>query len=348
MNSNRTHSALRLATALALVAGTNAFPASAAPLPRTDIILPSTIAIDDAAGIVTLPLHKGSAAGKTVWYIVTDSSEKADAAKRKANFAPLLANLGTDCAACVRNATETNGAITYPGAPNFAPKRSYVASATGFPPTSAAPGATAEDAYTPFVKIDGAVVNAPIVATGDGPFDVTTHDDTQDRVVAIDTEKHTVTLALAKGFFGGRRVDYISTEASDPGAASIERATYVPALKPKAGIVPIDVVANGEHQGLGYVALHGNLSENANIANAATLGSAMNVLATIPSGATAAAYSPLWNVQVAAWKAGASKDRVLKSVADVDGAAVTSPDGKAVGPVGFVVNCPVVAFVDTP
>ncbi len=138
-----------------------------------------------------------------------------------------------------------------PGAPAFGPKRSYVASATGFPPTSAMPGATAGSGYTPFLKIGSAIVNAPIVATGNGPFDVRTHADTEDRVVAIDTVKKTVTLALVKGFFDGKRVVYLSTEASDPGAATVERATYVPALKARAGIVPIDVVANGSRQGLG-------------------------------------------------------------------------------------------------
>lgn len=348
MNIDRRPSGLRVATSLALVLATQVFSAIAAPLPRANVILPSTIAIDDGAGIVTLPLHKGSAPGKTVWYIVTDSSERADAIKRKANFAPLLARLGDGCTGCVRRATETNGSIAYPGAPDFAPTRRYVASATGFPPISAAPGAKAGSRYTPFVRIAGAVVDAPIVATGDGPFDVATHANTQDRVVAIDTRNGTVTLALAKGFFGGKRVDYISTEASDPGAASIERATFVPTLEARSGIVPIDVIANGKKQGLAYVALHGNLSKDATATDAASLGSAMNVLATVPTGATAAAYSPLWNVRVAAWKPGASNVRVLKSIGDVDGAAVTSPDGRAVGPVGFVVNCPVVAYVDTP
>lgn len=140
-------------------------------------------------------------------------------------------------------------------------------------------------------------MNAPIVATGDEPFDVTTHDDTEDR-------------ALAKGFLGGKRVDY-STEASNAGAAAIERATFVPALKPKSGTVPIDVIANGEKQGLSSVALRGSLAQDATAANVASLGSAMNVLATVPAGATAAAYSPLWDVRVGAWKTGASKDRVL-------------------------------------
>lgn len=132
MNTDRLPSTLRFATTLALVIATGAFPAGAASLSRTNILLPRTIAIDDAAGTVTLPLHKGSAAGKTVWHVVTDSSEKADAIRRKANFAPLLARLGDGRTACAANATETKGSIANPGAPDFAPKRGYVASVTGF------------------------------------------------------------------------------------------------------------------------------------------------------------------------------------------------------------------------
>jgi hypothetical protein len=325
--------------------------ASAAPLPRSHIVLPNAISVDPDAGTVTLPLHSGHAGSKTVWYIVTDSSDKADAAKRGAIYAPLLAGAGAGCADCVLPATESNGVIAFPGAPNFEPKRVFKPGPTGFPPAAAAPGGTAGKTYSPFLKINGIVINAPIVATGSAPFDVTTHRNTEDRVVAIDTEKHTVTLALAKGFSGGKHIVYISTEASDPGAAAIERATYVPSLKATGGFVPIDVVANGSHQGLGFVALKGNLDLDATAANAASLGSSMNVLSTFPTGAAAQAYSPLWNVTVLAWKpavSAAHKDVVLTSLADVGAhdADLTGPGGKPVGPVGFVVNCPVVGFVD--
>jgi hypothetical protein len=81
------------------------------------------------------------------------------------------------------------------------------------------------------------------------------------------------------------------------------------------------------------------------------LGSARKILATFPAGPTAAAYSPLWNVEVVAWKSAAlatHRDRVLTSLADVGSAAdaTSGPGGKPIGPVGFVVNCPVIAVVD--
>ena len=337
------------ALVLTLAAGSAA--ASAAGLPRDHIVLRSALAVDAAAGTATLPLHRGTASGKPVWYIVTDSSDRADAAKRGAVYAPLLAHVGDGCAACLRAATETNGALAYAGAPDFHPRRVFTPGATGFPPAAAAPGASAGGAYSPFVKLGSVVLNAPIVATGEAPRDVTTHTDTADRVVAIDPAAKTVTLVLARGFADGKRVLYLSTEASDPGAAAIERATYVPSLKPKAGIIPIDVVANGTRQGLAFAALHGNLDQPATRANAASLGSPRNVLASFPTGATAAAYTPLWNVVVLAWKPaalGAHRDSVLTGPADIAAhdADLTGPSGKPVGPVGFVVNCPVVAYVD--
>src|ERR1700730_10693032 len=59
--------------------------------------LTSAIALDATAETITLPLHKGlTATGATTWYVLIDSSNKADAASRGLHYAPRLANaLGT-------------------------------------------------------------------------------------------------------------------------------------------------------------------------------------------------------------------------------------------------------------
>jgi len=344
--------AAALVAALAALPGL-ALPAASAPLPRASIVLPSTISVDPEAGTVTLPLHRGTAGGKTVWYIITDSSDRADAQRRGVLFAPLLARAGSLCDACVQKAVERDGSIAFPGAPDFSPTRVYTPGTAGFPPVAAHPGATASAQYTPLVKIGDIVINAPVVATGDGTFDVTGHANTQDRVIAIDTAHKTVTLALAKGFALGKRVLYISTEASDPAAATIERATYVPSLKPTSGWVPIEVVTNGSQQGLAWLGLTGHVNEDATASNAASLGSSMNVLSTLPTGNTQIAYSPLWNVDFLTWRQAslaAHEDTVLTSEAQVakHQGSLTAMNGGQIGPVGIFVNCPVIAYVDLP
>jgi hypothetical protein len=326
------------ACAAFVLIGTHA--ASAATEPASAFFFKSIVSVDDGKHTVTLPLNRGLAKGKTVWYIVTDASDASVARKEGVDYAPDIAKLGD---AAIAKARTSAGIVEFPGAPDFSPQRSYVAGATGFPPKSAKPGGVGDDAYSPFVEVDGrgGVLNAPIVATGDGPFDVTTHTNTEDRVVAIDTANNTVTLVLARGFVDGKPVFYLSTEASDPIAAAVERATYVPRLAKadSAGAIPIGVIANGPQigsnvQGLAYLALKTPLGDEATVANAADIGSPFNVLSLAPDIANPYAengYSPLWSVFVV----GDAQAKRLTSYADV------APIAK---PAGFVVNCPAIAF----
>jgi len=310
---------------------------------RAQITIASAIAVDTAAHTVTLPLFKGTEEGKTVWYILTDASDAAVAKRFGLNFSPNLAQIGD---AAIQKATRnSDGTYTFAGAPTFKPARTYVASASGFPPASATPGGKADPEYSPFVRAEGiaGVLDAPIVATGDGPFDVTTHTNTEDRVIAIDPVKKTVTLVLARGFFNGKPVYYLSTEASDPVASSVERATYAPLLAKAsaAGEIPIGVIADGPQtgpapQGLAYLALRTPLGTDATAANAATIMSSFNVLSLAPDLGHPYAtngYSPLWSVSVV----GAKQSKRLTSFGQV------APISK---PAGFVVNCPVVAYGD--
>ncbi|HTV74023.1 MAG TPA: hypothetical protein VME66_09990, partial [Candidatus Acidoferrales bacterium] len=85
----------------------------------------------------------------------------------------------------------------------------------------------------------------------------------------------------------------------------------------------------------------------------ATLLSPLNVLTAFPTGSTATAYTPLWDAYLAMWSSAAvakKKNVLVKSAADVYTLAasktITGPNGKAFGPVGFVVNCPVVGYLD--
>ena len=310
-------------------------------LPHSQFTISSAIAVDSANHTATLPLYRGTVAGKTVWYIITDASDAGVAKRFGVNFAPSLASIGA--AATQRARRNSNGTYSFEGAPNFQPARTYVASTGGFPPQAATPGGTADPDYSPFVRAQGiaGVLNAPIVATGDEPFDVTTHTNTEDRVLAIDASKMTVTLALARGFFDGKPVYYLSPDASDPVAASVERATYAPGIAKASSSaeIPIGVVLDGPQtgdapQGLAYLALRTPLGSDATLGNAAEIGSPFNVLSVAPDlGHPYAAngYSPLWNVMAV----GAPQRKRLTSYAEVAPLAKNA---------GFVVNCPVVAY----
>lgn len=82
------------------------------------------------------------------------------------------------------------------------------------------------------VESDGSrlVYNAPIIATGEGPFDVTTHTNTHDRTLGIDTEAMTTDRLFVRGFANGESILYLSFDSSDAFTATIERSTFVPAL----------------------------------------------------------------------------------------------------------------------
>jgi hypothetical protein len=68
------------------------------------------------------------------------------------------------------------------------------------------------------------------VATGEGPFDITTHSDTHDRTLGIDTVNMTTDLLFVRGFSNGQSILYLSFDSSDAFTATIERSTFVPAL----------------------------------------------------------------------------------------------------------------------
>ncbi len=350
----------RIACALVITANAALYSlatAAAADLPRANLVLKSAISADPVANTVVLPIHKGRAGDRTAWFIVMDSSDAADAARRGVVHAPLLSKVGV-----VQEVEQAADTVIFAGAPEFSPARTFTAGPTGFPPAEAKPGALASGQYSPFVRIRGtsAIVNAPIIATGDGPFDVTAHTNTADRVLAIDTAARTVTLLLSHGYAEGRKVVYISTEASDPGVAAMERAVYMPALSAAGGTISIFGFANGQTgrenpnaQGLSYVSLDGGLNLEAALRNSAGLHAPLNILAAFPTGATAATYSPLWELTLTVWSAqavatrmnGLQKDQedVYRLIRDK---MVTGPNGGSPQPTGLLINCPVIAWLD--
>src|SRR6266446_5020158 len=221
-------------------------------LPRDHLTEESAIQVDLSTETVRLPLYKGEAYGKTAWFIILDASDVGLAHDLGVNYAPKLANIGIGCPACVQTVTIDSptpaqnpfgqAVVHFQGAPDFSPTRIAVPGPNGFPLAKFQPGAVAGPGYSPFIRIEGSpiVYNAPIVATGDGPFDVVHHTNTGDRVLGIHIAPATsppgqfleswVDMLFVKGFDAGQPIVYLSTDAGQPLTAVLERSTYVPAL----------------------------------------------------------------------------------------------------------------------
>lgn len=312
----------------------------------------SVFAVDTIAGTVTLPVHQGWVGKRLVWYIVTESSDAADAARRGVSWAPRLAAArGTPA---VQRATDSAGGMRYAAGVDFSPERIVRASPeTGFPPTAARPGSVADSGYSPLVELAGGViVNAPIIADEYHALD---------RVLALDPQRARVTLRITRGYAEGRHAWYISTDASDAMVAALEGATWAPALAsaPRAASTAdgsarstLVAVANGvtdrespDRQGM-QSALKDNLSP-------------LNILEGAPGvPAPATSYSPLWDLHLVMWtpdavasgargklltlqevRAAAERGLIVSAMPGVANAAVGG-----LAAVGVVINCPIMAM----
>lgn len=319
---------------------------STGTLPVTKIVLESTVEVNLSHHSATLPLHEGRFHNQKVWYILTEASDEGAASDLNVNFAPKLANVGIGCRVCVQELTLTaptgnrfgEGIAHFEGIPNFSPTRVLAAGPTAFPPAAAAPGAVGDAHYSPFVRFAGSttVYNAPIVATGDGPFDVVHHSNTADRVLKINPVKKagpgqyyapSVEFLLINGFDSGQPILYISTESSDAATATLERATFVPLLARTpftggddfAGSVRERIFPfvngqtgtdNPQAQGLAHLISDGHASEDASLSNQGLIralingGDALNVQGDFPTLTEQHrkfAYSPLWEANFGQW-----------------------------------------------
>jgi hypothetical protein len=336
-------------------------------LPRHKLTLPSAIEVNLSKEYARLPIYPGVAYAGTrhqekVWYILMDASTSGAAADLGVNFAPKLANIGISCPQCVQTVHLINlpasqnhfgpAPISFAGAPNFKPTRIAIPGPDGFPLAKFAPGAVAGPGYTPFIRIAGSdtVYNAPIVATGNGPYDVVRHTNTSDKVMGIHIGRSPADspsgsfheswadLLITKGFDGGQPIVYLSTDAGQPLTAVLERSTYVPALNDAScngcddflgsarerlfGFVNGQSgVNNPNAQGFVHFAKDGPISENAVQSNTKFInamrygGDILNVFGDFPtliSPRHADAYSPLWDAQLGLWTPKAVKEGLNK------------------------------------
>jgi len=292
---------------------------------------------------VTLPIFEGRRNGEAVWFVVTESSDRADAEQRGVHWSPKMANgKGT---LAVQKVGLVDGRVHFLGSVDFAPERVVTPSPTGFPPKEATPGAIGEALYTPLIELpNGVVLNAPQIKNTSGHHD---------RLIRIDLDKRVATFRMTDGFFEGRRVHYTSFNASDPAVAAIEAANYTPNLKalphkgsnaPSSSLTGLAPIVNGPT---------GKMNPQRQGLSSALLGEGdpLNIVQEIPAGERATAYSPMWDVYASVWaqKPMPVKNSVLQmdfnTVAKLGLAGqMSGPEGKPWGPIGVVVNCPIISI----
>jgi hypothetical protein len=324
--------------------------------------------VDLNAGTITLPIYqgqvkvndgRGSITNKVVWYILTDTDDKGNADALGLNWSPKL----TYAAQGARNATlEKNTTLTFNGGTiDFKPSHMLTLgnAPNSFPPKSLQPGSIGDKDYTPLARIENAgnhIYNAPAVA-----FDVSAkqlnsfcngnpdYSLVHDKVVNICPEQGTVTIKLTPGFSFARPVLYLSMDASNPLAASMENATFS---------IKLGSIATG-HDDSAFSAVERIFAfingptgkdnpQRQGFNSALTDGlSPLNVLGGIPTIATD--YSPMWDLNIGQWTQKAIdngyRSRMIEEfqiLGFVEKGWITGPSGAPYGSAGIIVNCPIV------
>jgi hypothetical protein len=311
----------------------------------------------------TLPIHKGTSNGKTVWYVIMDTSDRATSTRLGVNFAPKLANAkGTKAVQSVTLGAD--GTVNFPGTVDFHHGRVLAPGPAGFPPAPGAqPPSVADAKYSPLILLpDGVVENAPQIANSTGQAD---------KVITLDPSKMTVVFRAQHGFYENKPVHYASFDASDATVAAIEDVTYAPNLN--AAPAPDDEDGRSSAREKLIAFLNGPadpglaLDQGVNFAllTGGDNPTPLNLLHETPllpnhDDVGSLDYTPMWDVHFAVWTQAAidagdrtqyrDVDTVLDNlVASVEGARplVTGPGGKPFGAAGVIVNCPLVS-IDIP
>lgn len=336
MRSTRPVVGLAVAASFALVV-----PAANASGEQREVLLSSARenAVTDTA---TLPVFEGvDDDGERFQYVITESSDSKDAKRRRVNHSSKLAN-ARHTNAVQRGWFDRSGVLHVEDTVDFSPARSVVPGPGGFPPVSASPGAVGQADYSPLVQLsNGIVLNAPHIANGSG---------LHDKLIGAPAAG-TAKFQETEGFYDGKEVYYVSFDASAPDVAALEAATFAPNLNvapglgngggssSRSGIAPFangqTGVDNPQRQGL----------------NSALLGEGdpLNVIQSRPGQGK---YSPLWDVHLSVWSAGAVAGGANTLQVDFDdigdlaeSGAIGGPAG-AWGAVGIIVNCPVISIED--
>jgi len=318
--------------------------------------------VHEDEGTVTFRLYHGHLKnGENQWYILTDTNSLELADHQGLGFS---AKLGfADHGRGVRNATTANdGTLIFEkGRVDFSPVRQIVPGAAPnyFPPKVAQPGSVGDNDYTPIVKLDGVYYNAPVVAGNisaeeldqmgkSGKID---YSKVHDKVVRIDITRNLVTLKMTIGYSFSKPVFYLSTDANNPVAATLEGSTLTPALDDVNQDVPDHFLGQGNERLAVFI--NGPMGKDnpfrQGIQSAMVDGvDPLNIFGGIPT--INLDYSPLWDAQLIQWQAAAIEKGYRTRIIDL--LQMYGLEKKGVleafggGPIkrsGIIINCPVIA-----
>lgn len=332
------------------------------------VLLMKSAHIDLEKGTMKLPLYSGKLkSGETVWFVLTDTTDENLANLHGLVYSPKLAYGFTG-----RNQRtaeiQKNGTWTFDKCKvDFAPKWSVTPGAAPnfFPPKDAKPGSVGDNGYSPIVKVlnsgKDVVFNAPMVAFNVSAEELNKSCDGKanpdimhDKVVAICPRDNSITLAMTLGYTFGKPILYLSTEANNPLIATLEQATFAPAMEdlpfanedasPGESAERIYVFANGP------TGIDHPFRQGVNSALSDGRGP-LNILGGVPT--INLDYSPMWRLFPAKWTDEAInkgyRTRMTDAIHIEDAAAkglIKSLDDGPLRSVGFIVNCPVVYRVN--
>jgi hypothetical protein len=318
---------------------------------------------------VTLPLRRGRLeTGELVWSILTDTTDENLAKLHGIDYSPKLA-YGVTGKATRKGRIEKDGTIVFSaGRVDFSPEHSVTPgkSPAFFPPAAFQPGSVGDADYSPLVALDNArnaIFNMPMVAFNVSEDKLNTMCDgnpdyklVEDKVVRICPRDGTVTIKMTLGYTFGKPVFYISTESNDKMIASLEGATYTPALSdlpfaledasPGEAAERIYAFANGP-TGISNPFRQG---VNSALSDAGSHGP-LNVLGGVPT--INLDYSPMWRLFPVKWTDDAVRKGYRTKMTDAiaiedagERGIIESIAGGPPKPVGIVINCPVVYRVN--
>jgi len=171
-----------------------------------------------------------------------------------------------------------------------------------------------------------------------------------DKVVKIDPDKMTVTLKLTPGLSFARLVMYLSFDANDPVAATLEESTLAPGLseiqvgRDDSAFSAVERFFVFAHWAVSKDKKPQRLGLNSAIVDG---GGPLNIFGGIPTIATD--YSPMWDLNLGEWTQEAVKRGYRSRLTEkfqilgfVQRGWITGPGGKKYGSTGIIINCPVV------